>query len=61
MIFQLYSLPLMDQKYRIIIFLLLSTNVFADDYQVDGSHSDKYALDPTSNQSTAAASITIAP
>ena len=35
MILQLYSLPLMDQKYTIIIFLLLSTNVFADDYQVE--------------------------
>ena len=35
MILQLYSLPLMTQKYTIIIFLLLSTYVFADDYQVE--------------------------
>jgi hypothetical protein len=33
----------------------------ADDYQVDGFNSDKYALDTAFNQSTAAASITIAP
>ena len=39
----------------------LYTTDRADDYQVDGSNSDKYALDTTSNQSTAAVSITIAP
>ncbi|MBH82244.1 MAG: hypothetical protein CMG68_01690, partial [Candidatus Marinimicrobia bacterium] len=33
----------------------------ADDYQIDGSDTDKYVLDTTSNQSTAAVSITIAP
>jgi hypothetical protein len=33
----------------------------ADDYQVDESDYDKYVLDTTSNQSTAAVSITIAP
>jgi len=33
----------------------------ADDYLVDGSNSDKYALDTAFNQSTAAVSITIAP
>tara|TARA_B100000408_G_scaffold15350_1_gene10520 strand:- start:1115 stop:1549 length:435 start_codon:yes stop_codon:yes gene_type:complete len=33
----------------------------ADDYLVDESDYDKYVLDTTSNQSTAAASITIAP
>jgi len=33
----------------------------ADDYQLDGSDYDKYVLDTTSNQSTAAVSITIAP
>ena len=33
----------------------------ADDYQLDESDTDKYVLDTTSNQSTAAASITIAP
>jgi len=39
---------------------LYSTNR-ADDYQVDESDYDKYVLDTTSNQSTAAVSITIAP
>jgi len=39
---------------------LYSTNR-ADDYLVDESDYDKYVLDTTSNQSTAAASITIAP
>ena len=33
----------------------------ADDYLVDESDYDKYVLDTTSNQSTAAVSITIAP
>ena len=33
----------------------------ADDYQLDESDYDKYVLDTTSNQSTAAVSITIAP
>ena len=33
----------------------------ADDYQLDGSDYDKYVLDTTSNRSTAAVSITIAP
>ena len=33
----------------------------ADDYQIDGSDHDKYVIDTTSNQSTAAVSITIAP
>ena len=33
----------------------------ADDYQIDGSDTDKYVLDTASNQSTAAVSITIAP
>ena len=32
-----------------------------DDYQLDESDHDKYVLDTTSNQSTAAVSITIAP
>ena len=39
----------------------LYTTDRADDYQVDGSNSDKYALDTAFNQSTAAVSITIAP
>ena len=39
---------------------LYSTNR-ADDYLVDESDYDKYVLDTTSNQSTAAVSITIAP
>ena len=39
----------------------LYTTNRADDYQIDGSDTDKYVLDTTSNQSTAAASITIAP
>ena len=39
----------------------LYTTNRADDYQVDRSNSDKYVLDTTSNQSTAAVSITIAP
>ncbi len=39
----------------------LYTTDRADDYQVDGSDYDKYVLDTTSNQSTAAVSITIAP
>ena len=39
----------------------LYTTDRADDYQVDGSNSDKYALDRAFNQSTAAVSITIAP
>jgi len=33
----------------------------ADDYQIDESDYDKYVLDTTSNRSTAAVSITIAP
>ena len=33
----------------------------ADDYQVDGSDTDKYVLDSASDQSTPAASITLAP
>ena len=33
----------------------------ADDYQLDGSDYDKYVFDTISNQSTAAASITLAP
>jgi len=39
----------------------LYTTNRADDYQIDGSDTDKYVLDTTSNQSTAAVSITIAP
>ena len=39
----------------------LYTTDRADDYQVDGSDHDKYALDTAFNQSTAAVSITIAP
>ena len=39
---------------------LYSTNR-SDDYQIDGSDTDKYVLDTTSNRSTAAVSITIAP
>ena len=39
----------------------LYTTDRADDYQIDGSNSDKYALDTAFNQSTAAVSITIAP
>ena len=39
----------------------LYTTNRADDYQIDGSDNDKYVLDTTSNQSTAAVSITIAP
>ena len=39
----------------------LYTTNRADDYQIDGSDHDKYVLDTTSNQSTAAVSITIAP
>ena len=35
MILQLYSLPLMVQKYTIIIFLLLSAYIIADDYQIE--------------------------
>ena len=33
----------------------------ADDYQIDGSDTDKYVLDTASDQSTPAASITLAP
>ena len=33
----------------------------ADDYQIDGSDTDKYVLDTSSDQSTPAASITLAP
>ena len=39
----------------------LYTTDRADDYQIDGSDHDKYVLDTTSNQSTTAVSITIAP
>ena len=39
----------------------LYTTNRADDYQIDGSDTDKYVLDTTSNRSTAAVSITIAP
>ena len=39
----------------------LYTTNRADDYLVDGSDTDKYVLDTTSNRSTAAVSITIAP
>ena len=39
----------------------LYTTDRADDYQLDESDHDKYVLDTTSNQSTAAVSITIAP
>ena len=39
----------------------LYTTNRADDYQIDESDHDKYVLDTTSNQSTAAVSITIAP
>ena len=39
----------------------LYTTNRAVDYQIDGSDTDKYVLDTTSNQSTAAVSITIAP
>ena len=39
----------------------LYTTNRSDDYQIDGSDTDKYVLDTTSNQSTAAVSITIAP
>ena len=39
----------------------LFTTDRADDYQLDESDHDKYVLDTTSNQSTAAVSITIAP
>ena len=39
----------------------LYTTNRADDYQIDGSDHDKYVIDTTSNQSTAAVSITIAP
>ena len=39
---------------------LYSTNR-SDDYQIDGSDTDKYVLDTASNQSTPAASITLAP
>ena len=39
----------------------LYTTNRADDYQIDGSDHDKYVLDTTYNQSTAAVSITIAP
>ena len=39
----------------------LYTTDRADDYQLDETDHDKYVLDTTSNQSTAAVSITIAP
>ena len=39
----------------------LYTTNRADDYQIDGSDTDKYVLDTASNRSTAAVSITIAP
>ena len=39
----------------------LYTTNRADDYKIDESDHDKYVLDTTSNQSTAAVSITIAP
>ena len=39
----------------------LYTTNRADDYQIDRSDHDKYVIDTTSNQSTAAVSITIAP
>ena len=39
----------------------LYTTNRADDYQIDGSDTDKYVLDTTSNRSTSAVSITIAP
>ena len=39
----------------------LYTTKRADDYKIDESDHDKYVLDTTSNQSTAAVSITIAP
>ena len=39
----------------------LYTTNRADDYQIDGSDTDKYVLDTTSNRSTATVSITIAP
>ena len=39
----------------------LYTTNRADDYQIDGSDTDKYVLDTASNQSTPAASITLAP
>ncbi|MEC7736248.1 MAG: hypothetical protein VX651_02800 [Candidatus Neomarinimicrobiota bacterium] len=39
---------------------LYTTNC-ADDYQIDGSDTDKYVLDTSSDQSTPAASITLAP
>jgi len=39
----------------------LYTTNRADDYQIDGSDTDKYVLDTASDQSTPAASITLAP
>ena len=39
----------------------LYTTNRADDYQIDGSDTDKYVLDTSSDQSTPAASITLAP
>ena len=39
----------------------LYTTNHADDYQIDGSDTDKYVLDTASDQSTPAASITLAP
>ena len=39
----------------------LYTTNRADDYQIDGSDYDKYVLDTASDQSTPAASITLAP
>ena len=39
----------------------LYTTNRADDHQIDGSDTDKYVLDTASDQSTPAASITLAP
>ncbi|MBH82343.1 MAG: hypothetical protein CMG68_02220 [Candidatus Marinimicrobia bacterium] len=39
----------------------LYTTNRSDDYQIDGSDTDKYVLDTASDQSTPAASITLAP
>ena len=39
----------------------LYTTNRADDYQIDGSDTDKYVLNTASDQSTPAASITLAP
>ena len=39
----------------------LYTTNRSDDYHIDGSDTDKYVLDTTSNRSTATVSITIAP